>query len=69
MRIRVTVRYDYEVNADHYPERVTPTEMARLDINTDPVAMFDGLNYEITAVVVEGGDSVPDGLGDRRPGT
>lgn len=59
MKIRVTVTYEQEVEPAHYPEDGrSPTEMAQLDIDTDPVALLAGANYTVAAIEVpEQGDT------------
>ncbi len=59
MRIRATITYEYDVVPAHYgpdwgdgDREPTPTEMAKLDIETDPAAMLYGEDYHITATEV-----------------
>lgn len=49
MRIKATITYEYDVVPAHYgpnwgsgDREPTPTEMAKMDIETDPVAMLMG---------------------------
>ena len=60
MRIKATITYEYNVVPEHYgpdwgsgDREPTPTEMARMDIDTDPASMLMGANYEVTAVEVK----------------
>ena len=53
MKIKVIISYEYDVIPEDYPEDCrTPSQMARLDIDTDCAAMLDGDNYQITATKI-----------------
>jgi len=49
MRIRVTLTYDYDVNPEHYPGCENATQMAELDIDSDPAVILSGDNYNVSA--------------------
>jgi hypothetical protein len=58
MRIKATITYEYDVVPAHYgpdwgdAREPTPTEMAKMDIETDPAAMLMGDDYHISAVEI-----------------
>jgi hypothetical protein len=53
MRIKVTITYEYDAVPEHYPDDCqTPTEMAKLDLAQDVVAMLEGEETAVTAVEV-----------------
>ncbi len=54
MKIKVTYTYTYDANPEHYPDDCqTPTEMAKLDLEQDVVAMLEGEDTAISAVEVK----------------